>query len=323
MTTIGKSFVPAPRSWENTEGRPTWSPDGTRVAAELGRDVVVLNREGGQVLNKIGPEGRWVNSPSWSPDGKRIAYSTFDRHKDYETSSWGIYSSNPDGSDPKLLTPDGMEPEYSPQGDRIAFQFKKSGSPDKIGLMNADGSDMKLVSSGGFVQRDFSWSPGGHQIAYDGMDKIGIQITDITGRKDRPITDGDGGLFKDRNPEWSPVGREILFERNATAVVANGLSTVDSVTGKEKMILPVSKRNLDATWSPDGSKIAFCSDRDGGSDLDIYLMNADGTDIKQLTDLPGHEHAPSFSPDGKALAFNTLDMSKPRESRESVQIIEL
>jgi TolB protein len=323
MSVIGKSFTPIPKAWENTDGRPSWSPDGTRVAAEVGRDVVVINREGGQVLNTIGPEGHWVNSPSWSPDGKRIAYSTYDKHRDYDVASWGIYSSNPDGSDPKLLSPDAMEPEFSPQGDRVAFQLYKAGFPERIGLVNADGTDMKPISNGGFVQRDFSWSPGGHQIAYDTMDQSGVQVTDITGRKDRPITDGAGGLFNDRNPEWSPVGDDILFERNSTAVVANGLWTINSKTGKEAELLPVSRRNLDATWSPDGSRIAFASNRDGGEDLDIYVMDADGTDIEQITDLEGNEHAPSWSPDGKAIAFNRLDFGAPRDKRESVEIVEL
>lgn len=326
MSVIGKSLPIqlSPKAWENTDGRPSWSPDGTRVAAELGRDVVVINREGGQVLNKIGPENRWVNSPSWSPDGKRIAFATYDKHRDYKVPSWGIYSSNPDGSEPKLLSVDALEPEYSPQGDRVAFQLYKAGFPERIGLVNADGTDMKPISNGGFIQRDFSWDPQGHQIAYDDMNNgQHISVTDITGKKDRPITDGDGGFFNDSNPEWSPDGKKILFERNSTAVVANGLWTVDPITRKEVELLPVSKRNLDATWSPDGSKIAFASNRDGGDDLDIYTMNSDGTGIKQITDLPGNEHAPSWSPDGNAIAYNRLNFNVPEDQREGVEIVEL
>ncbi len=325
MSIIGSAFTPPKtRAWENTDGRPSWSPDGTRVAAEVGRDVVVVNREGGETLNTIGPEGRWVNSPSWSPDGERIAYATYDRHKDYETASWGVYTSKPDGSDPRLLTPDALEPEYSPQGDRVAFQLYKAGFPERIGLINADGTDMKPISHGGFLQRDFSWDPQGHQIAYDTMDNGQyIKVTDITGRKDRPVTDGAGGLYNDTNPEWSPDGRSILFERNSTAVVANGLWTVDPRTGRESELLPVSKRNLDAVWSPDGSRIAFASNRDGGPDLDLFVMNADGTDLKQITDLPGNEHAPSWAPDGKALAYNRLDFGAPKDKRESLEIVEL
>lgn len=326
MSVIGShrpSSTPQPRSWENTDGRPSWSPDGKSVAGEVGRDVVVINREGGEGFSTIGPDGSWVNSPSWSPDGSRIAWATYTTHRDYETPSWGIYSSNPDGSDPKLLTPDGMEPEYSPQGDRIAFQLYKAGAPERIGLMNADGTDVKPISNGGFVQRDLSWDPSGQQVAYDTMDQMGIQVTDITGRKDRPLTDGSGGYYRDTNPEWSPDGEVVLFERNSTAVVANGLWTVNPKTKRESELLPVSQRNLDAVWSPDGSQIAFASDRDGGGDLDLYTMNSDGTNIKQITDMPGNEHAPSWSPEGDAIAFNRLIFGAPSGEREKLAIIEL
>lgn len=315
---------PRPQAYENTDGRPTWSPDSSKVAAQLGTDVVVLDRGEAAILNKIGPEGRWVDSPDWSPDGSRITFATFDKHEGSDTTSWAVYSSAPDGSDMKLLSKDAMEPEYNPQGDRIAFQHQKS-SIQRIAVMDSDGKNMKLVSSGGFMQRDFSWSPGGHQVAYDGYFGGGktIYITDITGRKERPITDGAGGLYNDENPEWSPDGDNILFERQNPAVQSNSLWVVNPRTKKEKQVLQAYGRNLDATWSPDGKQIAFASDRDGQGDLDLYVMNIDGTGLKQVTDMPGHEHAPSWSPDGKAIAFNRLDFDKPKDSRESVHIVEL
>ena len=314
-----------PRAYENTEGRPSWSPDSQQVAFELGRDVMVVSREEKSVLNKLGPENRWVNSPDWSPDGSRITFSTYATHPGSDSASWGVYSSAPDGSDLKLLSKDGLEPEFNPQGDRIAFRLTKSSSPDRMAVMNADGSDMKLVSSGGFVQRDFSWSPGGHQIAYDGYFDDGqtLRVTDITGKKDRHLTDGANGIYNDENPEWSPVGHEVLFERKLPAFTSTALWTVNTRTGREVRILEANGRNLDATWSPDGKKIAFASDRDGEGDLDIYTMNADGSDLKKVSDLPGHEHAPSWSPDGTAIAFNRIDFGKPADSRESIHIVEL
>jgi Tol biopolymer transport system component len=313
-----------PLAYENTDGRPSWSPDGTKVCAELGRDVVVLSREDHSVLNKIGPEGQWVASPDWSPDGSRILYSTYGRHRDYDVRSWGIYSSNPDGSDPKNLAVDGWEAEWNPQGDKIAYQLKKFYTKDRIAVMDGDGQNMHPVTKGGTLQRDFSWSPGGHQVTYDTIqvDTYQIRITDITGKKDRKITDGDSGRFIDKNPEWSPDGKQILFERHDKRFPVNGLWTVDPNTKKVKEVAQGFTRNLDATWSPDGSKIAFASNRDGG-DLDIYVMDADGTDVTQVTDLPGHEHAPSWSPDGNALAFNRIDFEAPKGQQHSVHIQEL
>jgi dipeptidyl aminopeptidase/acylaminoacyl peptidase len=57
----------------------------------------------------------------------------------------------------------------------------------------------------------------------------------------------------------------------------------------------------ESAYSPDGTRIVFVSDRDG--DGDVYVMNADGSDVTQLTDTPLHEQFPSWSPDGTHVAF--------------------
>ena len=60
----------------------------------------------------------------------------------------------------------------------------------------------------------------------------------------------------------------------------------------------------DPNWSPDGTKIAFDSDRDDNGNRDIYVMNAaDGSDVTRLTDNPDFDQFPSWSPDGTKIAF--------------------
>jgi len=314
-----------PNSYANTDGRPTWSPDGSKVAAELGRDLVVVDRESHTVENKLGAEGKWSKGPDFSPDGSKVIFSTFDKHRDYKLSSWGIYKSNPDGTERELVSVDGWEPEFNPQGDKVAFHLIKSRARDRIGVMNSDGSDLKPVTKGGYFQSDLSWSPGGHQIAYDTVFAATYQlrITDITGTKDRELTDGENGLFQDRNPEWSPDGKSIMFERHDKHFPSNELWVVNPNTRKSKQLLGMNGYALDAAWSPDGQKIAFTADRDGGRDLDIYVMDADGKNIQQISDLPGHEHAPSWSPDGRAIAFNRFDSEAPREQQNDFHVAAL
>lgn len=70
-------------------------------------------------------------------------------------------------------------------------------------------------------------------------------------------------------------------------------------------------------WSPDGSKIAFMSDRDGG-DIEIYVMNADGSHQMRLTHAPGRDAHPSWSRDGAQIYFQS-----PREGgREQVYVMD-
>ncbi|MBA3733797.1 MAG: PD40 domain-containing protein [Actinobacteria bacterium] len=56
-------------------------------------------------------------------------------------------------------------------------------------------------------------------------------------------------------------------------------------------------------WSPDGSKLAFQSDRDGQSE--IYVMNPDGTGQPRLTNDPGNDTSPAWSADGSTILFTT------------------
>lgn len=60
-------------------------------------------------------------------------------------------------------------------------------------------------------------------------------------------------------------------------------------------------RNAEPTWSPDGTKLAFASNRDGN--FEIYVINADGTGLRRLTNDPGSDYQPAWSPDGTRIAF--------------------
>jgi TolB protein len=62
--------------------------------------------------------------------------------------------------------------------------------------------------------------------------------------------------------------------------------------------------DFNASWSPDGTKIAFASDRDGG-DYDVYVMNSDGSGVTQLTDDPTDDATPDWAPDGAEIVFES------------------
>ena len=64
-------------------------------------------------------------------------------------------------------------------------------------------------------------------------------------------------------------------------------------------------------WSPDGTQIAFLSDR-GGEDRQVYVMSARGGEPRKLTSLSAHAGAPSWSPDGRKIAFSARVWSEPR-----------
>ena len=107
----------------------------------------------------------------------------------------------------------------------------------------------------------------------------------------------------DRQPAWSPDGRQIAFSSNRDGgdgdiyVMDSDGSDVLNLTNHEKA-------DRQPAWSPDGRQIAFSSDRDGN--FDIYVMDSDGSDVLNLTNHEmTNEQSPAWSPDGRQIAFSS------------------
>ncbi|HXS82215.1 MAG TPA: peptidase S41, partial [Methylomirabilota bacterium] len=118
----------------------------------------------------------------------------------------------------------------------------------------------------------------------------------------------DRGLTADRAlwlryPAISPDGRTIAFEYrgNLWKVAAEGGVASPLTVGESYNSMPV--------WSPDGSKLAFASDRNGN--LDVYAMPADGGRATRLTYHSADETPSSFTPDGKSVLFSAAVLDAP------------
>jgi Tol biopolymer transport system component len=102
---------------------------------------------------------------------------------------------------------------------------------------------------------------------------------------------------------WSPDGEKILFKTYSTVDDLSGKIWVVNSDGSNPQVLldfPDADEGA-AAWSPDGTKIAFSSDI--GGDHDLYVMNADGTNVQALTDNNSDDGSASWSPDGAQIAF--------------------
>jgi Tol biopolymer transport system component len=225
----------------------------------------------------------------------------------YATEEFGISELalvNPDGSGRRRLTTDGrgyFHPDISPDGRRIAFAGLGSNG-FAIYLMNADGTGVTLL-----VDRAFSavpvWSPDGTRIAFRSLNdgpfgqvgRIFVINVDGTGLRQLSPDDPDPNQFFyfDEGPTWSPDGSKVAFTRT-------GVLTVINVDGTGMITLPTPAGANYPSWSPDGTRIAYSAFIDSP---DIFVSNADGSNVFRVTTGVDQENNPRWSPDSRRLVF--------------------
>ena len=242
----------------------------------------------------------------------RIAFSS-DRDGNSE-----IYVMDADGGNPQNLTnhPDSdFHPSWSPDGKWIAFLSRRDQVPFKHGItaeiyvMDAGGGNPQRLTNNPHADYHPSWSPDGKQIAFasrrDG--NIDIYVIDVDGGNEQRLTNNP---LYDYSPSWSPDGERIVFNARRDGHFKKDFDltyeiyVMDADGGNEQRLTENRKNDFSPSWSPDGKRIAFASDRKGDFlNYEIYVMDADGGNLQRLTENRHDDWFPSWSPDGERIAF--------------------
>jgi TolB protein len=221
---------------------------------------------------------------------------------------------------PKIVSPPG----------RIAFITEVSPFNGALYVVNSDASGLRRLAGGDAYYTSPRWSPDRRRIAYgrNARDSVSeVFVMDV---------DGKGGavrLAEGTFPAWSPDGTKIVFSSNGGGppgspvgiyvmnADGSGIRQLTSPNDADQCSEGSSAEDLHPDWSPDGKRILFerdfNTDDNGGFDCgldgygrepNVYVMNADGTDIRRLrpVDFWDSDAEPAWSPDGQFIAYSKL-----------------
>jgi Tol biopolymer transport system component len=220
------------------------------------------------------------------PDGRRLTNLT---HKQKQK-----------GSD--------SDPQWSPDGTRIAFVSDRDGQSD-IWVMGQDGSNARNLTRGGGDDVNPRWSPDGKRIAFatfrDGDGEVYVMTAD--GAEQTNLTKSDSD---DLQPVWSPDSAQIAFVSDR-AKRPRTLYTLSVNAPKDPFRVAAPACDVrDPVWSPDGKTIAIvaCAGADGQGSPDtslhvVYTIPAAGGNLTAVSDTKVESGGPTFTPDGRSLAF--------------------
>jgi len=216
------------------------------------------------------------------------------------------------GAQPSSCSPRAIRPHPEIGGELLYTCYAWPAVMGGLYLLDVATGIVRPLTSDSAWNADAAWSPDGGRIAFQSTreGRSDLYLMNVPDRHVRRLTDGVG--FNEY-PQWSPDGSWISFTSSRAGVngpVGAGGSHRDVYLVRPdgsdlRRLTSLSGYDGSAVWSPDGSRLAFNSDRRGA--FDLYTMTSDGRDQRQLTHHEGSGGSaayPRWSPDGSKIVFN-------------------
>jgi dipeptidyl aminopeptidase/acylaminoacyl peptidase len=258
---------------------------------------------------------RDVSQPELSPDGQWVAYTVRTRMLKEDKNEQRLWMISTHGGDPIPMTAEGVSSSHSrwsPDGKYLAFLSARSAGKAQVWLLNRLGGEAVRLTETVQGVNDFEWSPDSTRLVLVLQDP---KPEDIESAKEKD-KDKEKPAAKPKTPPPYVIDR-LQFKEDTVGYLDHRrthLYIFDVASKKTTQITSGDYDDNEPAWSPDGKSLAFTSNRsapdpDRNYNSDIWVVAADNTDkgahLTQITTNPGPDRQPTWSPDGKWIAFVT------------------
>jgi hypothetical protein len=208
-----------------------------------------------------------------------------------------------------------QHPAWSPDGMKIAFWSDRDG--EGLYVMNADGSQQTRILSTSTIQRQIEsphWSVDGTRITFVGYNLASNEadIFVVSSDGSNPVNITNTPAISEVAPAWSPDNNKIAYVR-VTSPNNSGIYTMNPDGSNKTQLTNLSLTGLGVmlglgqlklAWSPEGTRLAFV---DVGNGLDIFAINADGSNRVNLTNTPDNDTYPDWQIAAPTPSTNPID----------------
>jgi dipeptidyl aminopeptidase/acylaminoacyl peptidase len=259
---------------------------------------------------------RDVSQPELSPDGQWVAYAVRTRMLKEDKNEQRLWMISTHGGDAIPLTAEGVSsshPRWSPDGKYLSFLSSRDDGKAQVWLLDRRGGEAVRLTETAQGVDDFEWSPDSGRLVLILRDP---KPDELDAAKEKEKGKPAAAPPKPKTPPPFVIDR-LHFKRDTVGYLDRRRTHLYVFNVSAKSTTQITSGDFDdtdAAWSPDGKSLAFTSNRtlpdpDASRDSNIWVVAADNTDkgahLTQITTNPAPDASPTWSPDGKWIAYIT------------------